>query len=111
LLAKNEKLQANLNALSFQEASGLTLKQLSFSLSLDRQHLNIENFNFKFNHSSLAANLSARYSSIDDFIKHPENSVFAIDLSDFSLEDRKSTRLNSSHVSISYAVFCLKTKE
>src|SRR5699024_2773091 len=25
-------------------------------------------------------------------------------------EDRKSTRLNSSHVSISYAVFCLKTK-
>src|SRR5699024_12050065 len=25
--------------------------------------------------------------------------------------DRKSTRLNSSHVSISYAVFCLKKKE
>src|SRR5690625_6508420 len=24
--------------------------------------------------------------------------------------DRKSTRLNSSHVAISYAVFCLKTK-
>src|SRR5699024_11854069 len=27
-----------------------------------------------------------------------------------SLLDRKSTRLNSSHVSISYAVFCLKKK-
>src|SRR5690348_17395523 len=27
-----------------------------------------------------------------------------------SLEDRKSTRLNSSHPSISYAVFCLKKK-
>src|SRR5690625_6685909 len=26
------------------------------------------------------------------------------------LKDRKSTRLNSSHVAISYAVFCLKTK-
>src|SRR5699024_12713049 len=26
------------------------------------------------------------------------------------LTDRKSTRLNSSHVSISYAVFCLKKK-
>src|SRR5438067_5380541 len=26
------------------------------------------------------------------------------------LVDRKSTRLNSSHVSISYAVFCLKKK-
>src|SRR5690554_7503330 len=26
------------------------------------------------------------------------------------IEDRKSTRLNSSHVRISYAVFCLKKK-
>src|SRR5690625_3015978 len=28
----------------------------------------------------------------------------------FIFPDRKSTRLNSSHVAISYAVFCLKTK-
>src|SRR5689334_24416143 len=29
----------------------------------------------------------------------------------FQLADRKSTRLNSSHSSISYAVFCLKKKK
>src|SRR5439155_11585420 len=29
----------------------------------------------------------------------------------FYLIDRKSTRLNSSHVAISYAVFCLKKKK
>src|SRR5690554_7578303 len=29
----------------------------------------------------------------------------------FPFEDRKSTRLNSSHVRISYAVFCLKKKK
>src|SRR3712207_7746503 len=29
----------------------------------------------------------------------------------FGLKDRKSTRLNSSHANISYAVFCLKKKE
>src|SRR5438874_8157374 len=29
----------------------------------------------------------------------------------FSVPDRKSTRLNSSHVEISYAVFCLKKKK
>src|SRR5690242_21302201 len=39
----------------------------------------------------------------------------AIPLMDFTLgvaylQDRKSTRLNSSHMSISYAVFCLKKK-
>src|SRR5438067_13682144 len=28
----------------------------------------------------------------------------------YAVIDRKSTRLNSSHVSISYAVFCLKKK-
>src|SRR5438445_8932684 len=28
-----------------------------------------------------------------------------------SAEDRKSTRLNSSHANISYAVFCLKKKK
>src|SRR5436853_2601757 len=28
-----------------------------------------------------------------------------------SLRDRKSTRLNSSHLGISYAVFCLKKKK
>src|SRR5207249_7633171 len=34
----------------------------------------------------------------------------AILYADRIARDRKSTRLNSSHVSISYAVFCLKTK-
>src|SRR5690625_6613900 len=29
----------------------------------------------------------------------------------FFTKDRKSTRLNSSHVTISYAVFCLKKKQ
>src|SRR5690606_41001258 len=32
------------------------------------------------------------------------------DLLGFLIGDRKSTRLNSSHVKISYAVFCLKKK-
>src|SRR5690625_6692305 len=30
---------------------------------------------------------------------------------DMRVRDRKSTRLNSSHVAISYAVFCLKKKQ
>src|SRR5208283_5983992 len=29
----------------------------------------------------------------------------------FAMRDRKSTRLNSSHITISYAVFCLKKKK
>src|SRR5690348_17567670 len=44
----------------------------------------------------------------------PENLTEARGLHDrftHGLPDRKSTRLNSSHPSISYAVFCLKKKK
>src|SRR2546430_9752428 len=37
--------------------------------------------------------------------------VFEVELAGAANEDRKSTRLNSSHSQISYAVFCLKTKQ
>src|SRR5438309_8411698 len=39
------------------------------------------------------------------------NSVAILDADGTNLGDRKSTRLNSSHSSISYAVFCLKKKK
>src|SRR6202171_6719704 len=35
---------------------------------------------------------------------------FGSELSHRNRQDRKSTRLNSSHLAISYAVFCLKKK-
>src|SRR5690606_40233842 len=37
--------------------------------------------------------------------------VIAPSVERHGVEDRKSTRLNSSHVKISYAVFCLKKKK
>src|SRR5215468_2534292 len=43
----------------------------------------------------------------DDRAGRPRNEL----LHDAPHEDRKSTRLNSSHITISYAVFCLKKKK
>src|SRR3712207_6946171 len=40
-----------------------------------------------------------------------EVAEFCETVADLSLLDRKSTRLNSSHANISYAVFCLKKKK
>src|SRR5690606_1281670 len=40
-----------------------------------------------------------------------EAAVTASSIGGFNAIDRKSTRLNSSHVKISYAVFCLKKKK
>src|SRR5690349_23742686 len=44
-------------------------------------------------------------------LPEPINSDASDGYPSFSPEDRKSTRLNSSHVEISYAVFCLKKKK
>src|SRR5699024_10239459 len=44
------------------------------------------------------------------FLKSYFPLMFLLFLGGLSFGDRKSTRLNSSHVSISYAVFCLKKK-
>src|SRR6267154_3936895 len=42
---------------------------------------------------------------------HAERAETARREGEVGLQDRKSTRLNSSHPSISYAVFCLKKKK
>src|SRR5256885_883328 len=39
---------------------------------------------------------------------HRVRNEIVISISDLAMKDRKSTRLNSSHLVISYAVFCLK---
>src|SRR3712207_8685226 len=44
----------------------------------------------------------------DGFATHGTRAAFE---GDRVREDRKSTRLNSSHANISYAVFCLKKKK
>src|SRR5438128_7944205 len=50
-------------------------------------------------------------SSLAEFHKRaPASGRLHIDIS-IAIVDRKSTRLNSSHGSISYAVFCLKKKK
>src|SRR3712207_7837034 len=62
---------------------------------------------------TLAYTEDSRWRNRDEFFEGREEIVaflkrkWAREL-DYRLEDRKSTRLNSSHANISYAVFCLK---
>src|SRR2546428_8071019 len=52
--------------------------------------------------------LAARSGAAD---RQPHGEIAVLDRLERSQEDRKSTRLNSSHDQISYAVFCLKKKK
>src|SRR3712207_8392383 len=54
--------------------------------------------------ASCSASETLRGSSPDVQLRAPHDATHAPD------GDRKSTRLNSSHANISYAVFCLKKK-
>src|SRR5690625_5996827 len=59
-----------------------------------------------FNYIKYAGNRTAS-AGRDEFIRY--EGIIRL-LKYFDNLDRKSTRLNSSHVAISYAVFCLKKK-
>src|SRR5438045_4874178 len=50
-------------------------------------------------------------SDLADVLAALEESVRARVIAELPERDRKSTRLNSSHLGISYAVFCLKKKK
>src|SRR3712207_8257723 len=53
------------------------------------------------------------HTAFDDFVELHGDRAFADDpavVGGIASIDRKSTRLNSSHANISYAVFCLKKK-
>src|SRR5690625_742800 len=78
----------------------------------DYRILNLKEDDNEYRNVYLTANLISFFqqqlifkekgSQLKDFILHKPLWVFV---------DRKSTRLNSSHVAISYAVFCLKKKK
>src|SRR4051812_47967069 len=65
-----------------------------------------------FGISSLALAIEGHVVLLDAYINNVNNATPTQD--DVAVDghgDRKSTRLNSSHMSISYAVFCLKKKK
>ena len=65
---------------------------------------------FKLNEKSSKRKKNGVYYTPNDVSEYIIANSF-INFIDNSIKDRKSTRLNSSHVAISYAVFCLKKKK
>src|SRR5699024_11921862 len=83
-----------------------------FFFYCSRPHLYLHSFPTR--RSSDLIGLHTRFVDSDDLVvivEHSDTAAFGvIGILQCHGEDRKSTRLNSSHVSISYAVFCLKKK-
>src|SRR5205814_8263961 len=68
-----------------------------------------------FTQPSICSSRTSHVPSVGNPIAWPLIWMFptktAPDVGNIQMRDRKSTRLNSSHLGISYAVFCLKKKK
>src|SRR5207253_11081225 len=89
----------------------------SFSFSCSRHHRHLHSFPTRRSSDLVDLRVpdgGARAHRRHDFrpcLEHPrDRRVGRHAVRAVILRDRKSTRLNSSHVAISYAVFCLKKK-
>src|SRR5699024_11301239 len=59
----------------------------------------------------MTAIIAIESGQMDEIATTSRRAIYTEGSSIYLEQDRKSTRLNSSHVSISYAVFCLKKKK
>src|SRR5690606_40128690 len=82
------------------------------SMATDGELANIEEIVVRGVRASQAQAIDIKRNSrtvVDSIVAEDIGKLPDVTITD-SLQDRKSTRLNSSHVKISYAVFCLKKK-
>src|SRR5206468_10611231 len=82
----------------------------SMRVSLRHRGTNLKAAITRYDDGGLAIDIASRDVSLDGSPVHLTPTEFAL-LARLVRRDRKSTRLNSSHDQISYAVFCLKKKK
>src|SRR5690606_41754760 len=74
----------------------------------DRMKSMLEERQFPEEYMKALLDINATTANLDVSSKY---TAFPVESKELFKGDRKSTRLNSSHVKISYAVFCLKKKK
>src|SRR5699024_11986482 len=88
---------------------GRLLEEIAFDKLRERNRNYLE---FQVSDDNKAIMLLESQFGISDYEVHAEGNIRVYShLGKQGRLDRKSTRLNSSHVSIAYAVFCLKKKK
>ncbi|MDT0690136.1 translocation/assembly module TamB domain-containing protein [Salegentibacter sp. F188] len=85
LYLKNKTAGADFNQLEFQESSGIAFNELEFNLDVSESALELSGLNFAANGNILKGELSAEYSSLDNFLNAPESAQLSADLSRFEI--------------------------
>jgi translocation and assembly module TamB len=83
LLSQNKSAQFQLEKLSFQELSGISLKDFSFFAALDSSSFSVDNLVVKTDVSSINANLKALFTNFQLALDKPEDINLIVDLNQF----------------------------
>nr|WP_082041755.1 translocation/assembly module TamB [Lacinutrix sp. Hel_I_90] len=86
IFLKEKKGRLNLEALSFNETSGLNLKDLALNFNISDQELKIDGLKLKLNNNALNGTLKLDYNSLKALIEKPENAKIAVDFPSFNLD-------------------------
>lgn len=85
ILLKDKIAELHLNDASFQEISGIDLKNLQFNLNASDKNLNVSDLNIALNKNTLVGNLQLDYPSLANLIQVPELSIVALNIPKFKI--------------------------
>ncbi|MDT0295055.1 translocation/assembly module TamB domain-containing protein [Mesonia ostreae] len=88
-LSKDETAVVNLDALSFAEAGGFRLKELSTQISLNKKRLEVNNLKAATRKSKLNGNIKMSFASLQNFIENPEKASFQISVPNFKVDAKE----------------------
>lgn len=88
IFLKDKKAGLKLEALTFQEGSGLNLKELSANLDASDEYLDLDKLKLKLNNNELDGQLHLEYNSLAHLIDQPEKSKMAVDIPVFLVDLR-----------------------
>lgn len=85
IFLRDESAGLDIEALSFQESSGLNLDEFRFIAQIDNETLQIDDLATALNDNTVEGQFNLQYQSIQDLIDRPENSRLAANLNGFRL--------------------------
>lgn len=85
IFLKDKKAGASIKQLTSKTYSGLNLKQLDFNLHVTDTQLQLEDFNFKLNNTTVSGLGSLSYTSLSQLITTPEPTQIKVDIPAYSI--------------------------
>lgn len=89
---KDETAGIQLKELNFKEESGINLKEFMLDLAANDKGINLDKLKLQLNNNRITGSTKVNYSSLAQFIAHPEKASLALNLPNFQVDIRDAFR-------------------